>query len=316
VTDVVIEGNLFFNDFAGSGRQDTSIAKHFIMIKDSNDNTDGLQGSERVTVRRNVFMNWEGGAENFIKTGNDGKPYHEAKDIRIENNLMMGNAGNLMTAALGVRGAKNVTFANNTVVGNLPAKAFAFRADITGSNPLNENIAFYNNIWSDPSGTMGSDLSGSVGENKFAAGDAAQTTNLVLHSNLYWNGSQAIPNGEPVSPLTNDAARVVADPLLNADHGAVTLPRWNGSSFLSGNRSIQQEFVRIVEAYGKIPAESAAIGRADPAFAPATDILGRARTALPSLGAYEFGQTGGTGESGLGENWTGNEQVLLPLIQR
>jgi hypothetical protein len=298
VTDVVIEGNIFFNDFAGSGRQDTNMTKHFIMIKDSNDNTDGLQGAERISVRRNIFLNWQGGAENFIKTGNDGKPYHEAKDVRIENNLMVGNAGNLMTAALGVRGAKNVTFANNTVVGNLPAKAFAFRADITGSNPLNENIAFYNNIWSDPTGTMGSDLSGSA-SNKFAAGSATQTTNLILRNNLYWNGSQPIPNGEPVSPLNHDPARVVADPLLTSNHGSATLPHWNGSSFPSGNRSIQQEFVRLVEEYGKIPAQSAAIGKADPAFAPATDILGRARTAAPSLGAYEVSgpSTGGTNQA-------------------
>ena len=313
VTDVVIEGNIFFNDFAGSGRQDANTSKHFIMIKDSNDNTDGLQGAERIAVQRNVFLNWQGGAENFVKTGNDGKPYHEAKDVRIENNLMVGNAGNLMTAALGVRGAKNVTFANNTVVGNLPAKSFAFRADITGANPLNENIAFYNNIWADPTGTMGSDLSNSVSNNKFAAGSSAQTTNLILRNNLYWNGSQPIPNGEPVSPLSHDPARVIADPMLNSNYGSVTLPRWNGSAFSSGNRFIKQEFVRLVEEYGRIPAESGAVGKADPTFAPATDILGRARTASPAMGAYEVsGSSTGETNQAPSVNAGADQTITLP----
>ena len=60
VTDVVIQGNIFFNDFAGSGREGT--ANHaFITIKDSDEGIDGLEGSERITVRGNVFLNWEGG---------------------------------------------------------------------------------------------------------------------------------------------------------------------------------------------------------------------------------------------------------------
>jgi len=286
VTDVVIQDNLFFNDFAGSGRINANDTKSFIVIKDSNENTDGLEGSERITVRRNIFLNWEGGSETFVQVGADGKPYHEAEDVRLENNLMIGNAQNEVYAAFGVRGGQNITFTHNTVVGDLPSSAYAFWISLKDLNPPNQNIYFYNNLWSDPTGTMGADLSGS--SNEFSAGDPAQTSNLVLDNNLYWNGGAEIPPGDLVSPLVHDARRVVADPLLNTDQTGIILPRWNGSAFLSGNTSIRQEFERLVNLYGSIPADSPAIGKADPAFAPADDILGRPRTATPGLGAYEY----------------------------
>ena len=285
VTDVVIQDNIFFNDFAGSGRSNTQTTKHFIMIKDSNENEDGLEGSERITVRRNIFLSWEGGLESFVKTGNDGKPYHEAEGVVIANNLMIGNATDPLNAAFGVRGAKNITFTNNTVIGDLPAKAYAYKVSITGLNPPNENLTFANNIWADPSGTMGAEFSGSP---KFSGGDPAQTLNLTLDNNLYWNGGAAIPAGKPLNPLLSDTRRLVADPLLNADQAAIVLPRWNGSTFLSGNRLIRQEFERLVALYGRLPAGSPAIGQADPALAPPDDILGRPRTASPDLGAYEY----------------------------
>ena len=54
--------------------------------------------------------------------------------------------------------------------------------------------------------------------------------------------------------------------------------------FLQGS---SQEFERLVETYGRIPPGSPAIGRADPTVAPADDILGLPRDAVPDLGAYE-----------------------------
>ncbi len=289
VTDVVIQDNIFFNDFAGSGRINTNDTKAFIVVKDSNEGADGLLGSERVAIRRNVFLNWEGGAgEPFLQIGNDGKPYHEAKNVRIENNLLIGNALHDTGGALAVSGARDVTFANNTIVGDLPiSSGYAFRVDIKGLNPLNQNIFFYNNIWADPTGTMGTDVLGDL--HKFSKGDPSQTLNLVLDNNLYWNDDAAIPPGQLVSPLVNDTHRVVANPLLNTNQTALVLPRWNGASFLSGSTSIRQEFLRLVERYGKIPLNSLAIGRANPAFTPADDILGQSRIAPSSLGAYRQG---------------------------
>ncbi len=90
-----------------------------------------------------------------------------------------------------------------------------------------------------------------------------------------------------ISPLLDDGHAIVADPFLKTDQKDVVLPRWNGSAFLSGNTSIRQEFLRLVDLYGKIPTDSPAGGKAEPALAPADDILGRLRGVQPAVGAYE-----------------------------
>jgi hypothetical protein len=289
VTDVVIQDNIFFNDFAGSGRVNANDTSSFIVIKDSNDNDDGLEGSERITVRRNVFLNWEGGGgSNFVLIGEDGKPYHEGEDILVENNLMIGNSGNVMRSAFGVKGGRNIRFRNNTVAGNLPSLAYAFRLNQEGANPPNQNVSFHNNVWSDPAGTMGAEGGGG---NDFSDGLPAETVSLALDRNLYWNGPAVIPPGDQVSPLVHDARRIVANPQLNANQAGIVLPRWTGSAFLSGNTTVRQEFLRLVDDYGAIPAGSPGHNQADPALAPPDDILGRARTA-PDMGAFEVGTPG------------------------
>jgi hypothetical protein len=284
VTDVTIQDNIFFNDFAGSGRVNGNDTKHYIVIKDSNEGEDGLLGSERITVRRNVFLNWQGAEEFFVQVGNDGKSYYEAKEVRVENNLLIGNSSIEMSAPFGVAGARDVTFANNTIVGNLPASSFAARIVLKGSNPVNQNIFFYNNIWSDPTRTMGD----------FSSGSPSEVSNLALDNNLYWNGGASIPSGEQISPTSADAHRVVANPGLNTNQSSVTLPRWNGTSFLSGSGSVRQEFERLVDLYGQLPFGSPAIDRANPSLAPVDDILGHYRGATAEIGAYEYNWTGAT----------------------
>jgi hypothetical protein len=312
VTDITIRDNVFFNDFAGSGRVNGNDTGSFIVIKDSNDATDGQIGSHRITVRRNIFLNWEGSSgSNLVLLGEDGKPYHEAQDIVVENNLMLGNSGNDMRSAFGVKGGKNVTFRHNTVSGDLPSLAYALRVNREGSNPVNENLSFRNNVWSDPTGTMGAEAGG--GTNEFSDGLPAESAGLVLDGNLYWNGGAAIPPGDLVSPLLDDARRLVADPQLPEDFDGLVLPRWHGSAFASGSATIRQEFERLAAAYGAIPEASPAAGAADPAFAPPDDILGRARSRrTPDLGAFESGPhameiapTSGPAAGGTGVTVTG-----------
>lgn len=286
VTDVVIEDNIFFNSFESSGRTNLNQTKQFIVIKDSNGSDDGLLGSRRVTVRQNLFFNWQGqNDETFIQVGLDGKPYHEAVGVRVENNLLVGNSPHQVGKAFGVRGAKDVEFVNNTVVGDLPSDAYAAWVTITELNPFNENISFRNNIWSDSTGTMGAGLTDS--SNTFAEGVRAFTIGLVLDTNLYWNGSKPIPPGDLFSPLVDDTHRVVASPQINETYAAIELPVWSGSSFPSGSTSIRDEFTRLVRLFGTIPSTSPAVGEADPAYAPLDDILGRSRTSAPDLGAFE-----------------------------
>jgi hypothetical protein len=274
--NVVIEDSIFFNDFQASGRPDTKTTKAFIVAKDSNGKSDGVLGSAHVSIKRNVFLNWEGGLEEIVAVGNDGKPYYEAKNVNIVNNLMIGNGSDRLWAAFGVSGAKDVSFVNNTVVGNLPADSFAFNVGTKGKNPKNKNIGFWNNIWCDPTGTM----------HRFSDGKPRRTIHLALDHNLYWNGRKPVPRGDLISPK-DDRHRVVHNPRLNRHQANITLPYWTGSSFPSGNSSISQEFVRLVRAYGRIPHGSPAAGRALASKAPDRDILGFRRGRRPDLGAYE-----------------------------
>ena len=222
-------------------------------------------------------MNWQGGEESFVGIGNDGNPHHEAKHVQIESNLLIGNGRDEMNSPLTVFGAREVTFVNNTIVGDLPSDAFAFEVNIKGGNPRNRGIRFWNNIWSDPAGTM----------SQFSDGVRASTKELTLSNNLYWNGGRTIPPGDLVGPLRHDARRVVRDPGLATNHGSVILPVWDESAFASGKTSIRAEFVRLVQAYGRIPAGSPAAGRALRSVAPNRDILGRTWVRKPDLGAFE-----------------------------
>ncbi len=285
VTDITIQDNIFFNDFAGSGRTNAQDTKSFITIKDSNGDDDDQVGSERITVQRNVFLNWQGGRETFIQVGNDGKPYFEAREVLIANNLLIGNGPDPVYAPIGVRGVKDLLFANNTIVGDLPGSSFGMWVSVKDKNPINEDVAFVNNIWSDPTGTMGAD---EASANKFSTGDKDAVEGLILDNNLYWNGERKVPAGDLVSPREDDERRIEADPLLNTDQTDLILPHWDGHAFLSGSKSIRHEFIRLVETYGRTTANSPGIAQADPQWTPAEDILGRPRGGKPDMGAYEY----------------------------
>jgi hypothetical protein len=291
VTDVVVQDNIFFNDFAGSGRANGNNTSSYIVIKDSNADHDTVIGSKDITVRRNVFLNWEGSTgANFVLIGEDGKPYHEAENVLVENNLLLGNSSNVMRAPFGVKGGKNIIFRHNTVVGDLPSLAYAMRLNSEGSNPPNQNIQFYNNIWSDPTGTMGAENPSRP--NDFSDTPIGQTTSFQLRNNLYWNGGGSIPfdSGELIN-YSDDVHRLIENPLL-PDPTNITLPRWNPDQvqFADGSLTIRQAFERLVITYGVPTGESPIIDAADPSFSPSEDILGNPRPigATQDVGAVEF----------------------------
>ena len=288
VEDVIVQDNIFLNDFAASGRTDPGNTSSFVVIKDSNGDTDLFTGSRNITMRRNIFLNWQGSTgSNFLLLGEDAQPIFESREILVENNLMLGNSASVMRAAFGVKGGRDITFRNNTVAGDLPALAFAMRLNTEGSNPANENIQFYNNIWSDPTGTLGSSFGGT---DDFSDTPPGETLSFTLDNNLYWNGGNALP--EDASELVNpsdDPRALEADPQLGSQAG-LQVPHYDpGTGFADGSTSIREAFLRLAALYGTPAANSTALNAADPAQSPTDDLLGNARGSDPDLGAVEVG---------------------------
>jgi len=281
VENLIIQDNIFMNDFVSSGRPNTNTTSSYIVIKDSNGNSDLYVGSRNVDIRRNVFLNYEGNTgTNFVLIGEDGNPYYEGSDIMIENNLLLGNSNNSMRAPFGIKGGKNITFRNNTVVGDMPSNAFAFRFNTEGSNPNNDSIYLYNNIWSDPTGTM----------NDFSDCPLSESDHFVLDHNLYWNDNNPIPsNSNDLINYTDDANRIVSDPLLGNQTNLV-LPHFNSNAnqFNDGSSNIRVAFERLVNDYGTPATGSSVIDAAIASQAPLEDILGNLRS-TPDIGAVEYG---------------------------
>jgi hypothetical protein len=279
VIGVTIEDNVFFNTTA---RPDTS---SYIVVKDSNGSDDTVLGVKDVTIRRNVFLNWNGsGGQSFVRFGEDGTAFFETDGALVENNLMLGNSPDLMRTSLTVQGSNDIVVRNNTVAGDLPSRSFAARLITGGANLPNASLVFTQNVWSDPTGTMGSEAFSGV--DLFDA-PAGQTASALLEANLYFNGGNAIPadNGQALR-FADDASPVVGDPML-PDNTALIPPIWNGSAFADGSTSIREVFLRLVDNYGTPAAGSPAVDAGDPLLSSSEDILGRLRGNAPDLGAVE-----------------------------
>ncbi|NEP61586.1 MAG: hypothetical protein F6K31_32315, partial [Symploca sp. SIO2G7] len=185
VVDVIVQDNIFLNT---ADRPDTS---SFVLVKDSNGSSDTVLGSERITIRRNVFLSWCGSTgQSFVRLGEDGTTNFEATNVLVENNLMLGKSPARMRTPFTVQGSRDVIFRNNTLVGDMPSLSFAGRLIAGGSNPANQNLSLTNNVYADPTGTMGSEQFSGV---DLFDSPLGQTIMAVLDCNLYFNGPNPIP---------------------------------------------------------------------------------------------------------------------------
>ena len=302
--DILIEGNLFFNQ-AGSDehidinsvvgvtvqdnifmntaeRPDTS---SFLVIKDSNGDSDTVLGARQVVVRRNVFLSWYGSSgQSFVRLGEDGTANFEAIDVLVENNLMLGNSGDLMRTPFTVQGSRDVVFRNNTLSGDMPSRSFAGRLIAGPANPRNQDLEFANNVYSDPTGTMGAEAL--TGVDLFDA-PPDQTESALLDNNLYFNGGNQIPidAGQFLS-FADDANALIGDPLL-PDPAGLIAPEWDSSNFADGSTTIREAFLRLVADRAVPAAGSLVIDAGDPLASAIDDILGQLRGDRPDLGAFE-----------------------------
>jgi hypothetical protein len=284
VDDVIVDSNVFFNDFQSSGRVNGNDTASFIVVKDSNASDDEYLGARNVVIQRNLMLNWQGSVgSGFILFGEDGTANFEAFNCLAENNLLIGNAANTMRSPLGVKGSRDITFRHNTVVGDLPANAYATRINREGSNPAIENIRFVHNVFADLSGSM-QDFSDTL------AADLSTTRPSTLSRNLYFNNGNALPfDGSDVLNISNDASRIESNPVLPSQ-GSLSTPYYiaNTGQFNGGYLTIRAAFVDLVERYGRPGSGSAVFGAANlPNEIPTTDILGTPRAASADLGAVQ-----------------------------
>jgi hypothetical protein len=287
VANVTVRDNVFFNDFQKSNRIITKKSSSFIVIKDSNNNEDRFLGAENITIKRNIFFNWQGShGQGFILVGEDGKPYYEAHHVNIYNNLMLGNSPISMRAPFMVKGAKDINFFNNTISGDLPSNAYAIRVTQEQNNKKPTNINLYNNIWSDPTGTMGQGAYQYTSD--FSDTLLHQLNDFTLSNNLYWNNGVDLPYSffDKINPST-DKNQLINNPQL-VDNKQLITPVWNTTNnlFEDGSFEIREVFLRLVNFYGipnlghnKVPP------KVIPYF-PKDDILGRLRVIPHSVGSY------------------------------
>jgi len=285
VTDLTVENCILFNDFAGSGRPVGNRSHSFVVIKNSGSTPDVTR---RITLRRNVFLNYQGKVDQcYVLLGEDGKPFFEAQDVTIENNLFLHHSPVRFWGTLLLKGGlRDVVFRANTVVGHPNVKwsgAYAAVGARIGDNPPMGDLRFTGNIWSDATGQMPRFSVASAG--LFALGSEP-----VLDNKLYWNGGRPIPTElQDVLVPDRDLKRHLADPKVGNPNEGVTLPHWDAEEgrFLSGQTTIGGEFERLVRLYAQPGEGSPAIDAADPVTMPPEDILGRPRGPRPDIGCFE-----------------------------
>ncbi|MCA9443336.1 MAG: hypothetical protein KC964_21220 [Candidatus Omnitrophica bacterium] len=166
------------------------------------------------------------------------------------------------------------------------------RLNVEGANLPNENIRFFNNIWSDPTGTMGAE--DPTRPNDFSDTPPGETSSFEIATNLYWNGGEVIPeNASELVNFSDDAKRVVDNPSLPSQAG-LTLPWWNPGlgEFNDGSSTIRQAFERLVNLYGTPSHGSPAINGASNIHSATEDILGNQRPSgsQSDIGAVEIQQ--------------------------
>lgn len=292
VEHVYVHDNIFFDKDPGD--------RDFLVIKDSTPvgEPDFFRSTKHAYVRRNIFLNWQGGGNSamiYLGEDNDRDEY-AVQNALLENNLFIGN-GNVGTgfaAPIAMRGVKDITVRNNTFAGEFQnGRSWSFLAWAISSPEVlrTEHLYVYNNAW----------VSAGVQTNRFSKSDADQIGDFRIENNLYWNGGQTIPqDGQGLINHLADSSAIRNDPGLPSVPSQISLPSWNSQTgqFDDGSSTICQAFERLVADYA-VPTKPEAVaelglstmemaaGDLSSMSELSDDIRGNARTASPGVGAVE-----------------------------
>lgn len=265
-------------------------------------NCDTVIGSNGIIIESNVFLNFTNTSKEYpmLQFGAEDTLMYVLNHGLVQNNLFLGNGSGTTRAPFELEGVNNFLYRNNTVVGNLVSKYFGYRIKTQSSSTTrfpNNQVVIANNIWSDPTGTMG--VEDSYAPVFSAADPNTITSDRVISHNLFWNNGNTIPvTTNQLAQHTEDQNALLANPLLTLQNNLVT-PVWNGNSFRAINSSVPSRtsiadvFTDLVENYGT-PQDVVVMDVADTNYGPAVDILGKARSSYPDVGAVELNPVGGT----------------------
>ncbi|MCB9653381.1 MAG: hypothetical protein H6729_04515 [Deltaproteobacteria bacterium] len=285
VSSARVIDNVFFDDFEGSGRPVDETTGPHILIGAGSDPVP----AEDIVVRGNVFFRFEGSQEfGFVQIGNASFGI-SARNVLVENNLLMGDDRHPMKTPFDIQGVEHVRVRHNTTTGVANAQDSGFRVQ-PGEGPTdNVDLSLVNNVWVSGVNTM----------TGFAWVSSQQTTPILLVNNLYYNAGAPVPfDGTSIVNAQDDPRPHWDDPRLPIlPAGGLTSARWVSTEMLFSDpegldnlSAIDDVRRRLVEHFGTPAAGSALTGVADSAESPADDILGNPRptTEASDIGAVEL----------------------------
>jgi hypothetical protein len=268
VYHTIIEGNIFFNEYTVSGRENANRSSSFVLFKSSSTTLETVQyASYDAIIRKNVFLNWWGKSDQgYIQLGEDGKPFYEISNVEISDNLFInnqtrsiangdGNLYNRMAGTMAIKCAKNVRIENNISTGFIQHSWHAFndthngffgyllRISREGESPVIDGITITGNSLVDYSKQMG----------YISAGTKAMAINTTIDANNFFNGGKTFLN-TPIEDLAiqikDDIHATFDDPRLEADLTNVATPYFDGSKINGDYATINDARLDLILKYG------------------------------------------------------------------
>ncbi|GHW02592.1 hypothetical protein AGMMS50249_3780 [candidate division SR1 bacterium] len=185
--NLVFEDNIFFNDYADSGRPNESPSAQ-LMLKSAY----GLPSTQNVDIRRNVFMNAQmKNDQPFINLGEngyaiDGLCQYDVMDVLIENNLFLHNNGDgpdsngdqkyaRYGSTIASESAKNLTIRSNTIQGFFQHSRHGSNANYKYNGAYNMGMGYALRMYT---------LGGEYGKGGAESTLGVQNENVILANNI------------------------------------------------------------------------------------------------------------------------------------